>query len=134
MDRLYNEALISRDTLSWTESLNDDKTLALVQLSGRVEASDDLLFKVKKRMAVRVAANLQVEVRTEAWEYHAWVRRTRRDILRYDNAHGSLHKHSFDLLTGRESEAPIATADLPTLDEVIREAIDLRKMIGRLNA
>jgi hypothetical protein len=133
MDRLYDEALISRDTLSWMESFNDD-ALALVQLGGRIEAVDGILVKIKKRMAVRVAPNHQLEVKTEAWEYHAWIRRTKRYLVRYDNAHGELHRHSFDLLTGHESQGAIAVEDLPTLDEVIREAIDLRRMIGRLNA
>jgi hypothetical protein len=82
-------------------------------------------------LAVRRSQRGRYEVRGISYSYHAWLRESELDLLRYDTSHGmgELHRHFFDD-QGREVEVrPIVLADLPTLTGVIEEAVGLAALL-----
>lgn len=134
MERLLDEQLVQRDTLTFRESFQQQqgrkRKLVLVQLRGRVECVHGVVVSVYKRLEVRSPKKGQPEVCTRSYNYHAWIPAKKQDLLRYDDAHGPLHRHIFDTAKGRETAMEaVALDDLPTLDEVIREAIELGRVI-----
>ncbi len=66
-------------------------------------------------------------VKGRDYAYHAWLPPDR-PLIRYDNAerHGGFHRHVFNVLTGEELVSePLTHDDLPTLDQIVREAVAL---------
>ncbi len=128
--RLQDEGLVLRDGLSFYESVDGSGKLALVTIRGRVACCDDVAIRVDKKLKVRRGQSNRLEVVTNSYQYHAWVRQRlgtpRRDLIRYDNsrAHDSrLHRHVF---TRRgEQVEPVTLAEMPTLGEFIRQAVKM---------
>ena len=130
MDRLVDEGIVLRDTLSFYEVAGPSGNLVAVALTGRLTYRDRVTIRVDKKMEIRRDASNRYEVRTRYYQYHAWRRATanqpRRDLIRYDNAHsGALHAHLFDA-DGHEVARPeVALHDLPSLDGFVRHAVAL---------
>jgi len=131
MEALYDEAVVERDDLRFTEFEHDGAgTLAQVGLIGTVFCCSGALVKVTKWMGVRRLRRREFEVRTDYYQYHAWLPKSRQKrqlpLLRYDHAHGSEpHRHEFDA-NGNCSDVRQLTLDtIPRLDDVLREAAEL---------
>lgn len=124
MDALLSEHLVLHEHLTFTET-RDGKDLVLIQLEGFLECQRGLVVHVAKQMEVRDERGHD-QVKTFGYSYHARIPAMNRELLRYDNAHGPLHRHHFDVGTGNETHTEFITEDdMPTLDGVIREAYEL---------
>lgn len=122
MDRLADEGIVIHDHVSFIEIRQSD-SLEFIQVVGRLECADNLVVSVNKLLEVRFSPSRRLEVRGLDYSYHAWTRNGC-DVLRYDNAHGPLHRHAFDLRRCvEEGVSAIDLDSLPTLDEFVREAI-----------
>lgn len=128
MDALRDEGIVLREALSFIETY-DRRELLAVTLRGRLFCAGDVVMRIEKRMAVRRGAQRRYEVRTVAYQYHAWLRsrpdRPRRDLIRIDtNPHRpSVHAHLFDD-SGREWASPdLGLEDMPTLDAFVRHVV-----------
>lgn len=130
IERLAAEGVVLRDTLSFRESVDDAGEIVAVTLSGGVVCGEGVLVRIDEKLEVRRGPRNRYQVRTRFYQCHAWSRqrpgRPRKDLIRYDNAHGSgVHVHRFDG-DGREVEcADVAFADVPTLYAFVRDAIRL---------
>lgn len=126
MQRLEESGLVLRNRLTFTE-VRDGGRPQQVQVRGRIECANDVVVFVDKWLEVRRGRQGRNEVRAFSYSYHAWIWSSRRQLLRYDSAHGlhALHRHRFDPHTGEEQVTAVSLKDLPTLDGVIREAVDL---------
>lgn len=65
--------------------------------------------------------------KTREYDYHAYTTVTGReqDLFRYDNCHGgldTLHKHCFDTEGYEADIRSIGHPEMPTLNQIIREA------------
>lgn len=128
MDRLHDEGVVNRDTLSFFESEDAAGELVLVVLRGRIVCSSDVLIRVDKKMLVARDARNRYMVKTRFYQYHAMVRgragRPRRDLSRIDNAHeGHLHRHLFDGTGAELGTIDLELAAMPTLDIFVRDAV-----------
>jgi hypothetical protein len=129
MRALENEGLALRCELTWTDIPNR-RHLELVHIDGRIACRDDVLISVDKWLGVRRAKAGVPEVKGFSYSYHAWLRGSRELIVRYDCAHGleNLHRHWPDA-RGNERQRRIALDYLPTLDELVREAVEIRGLL-----
>jgi len=131
MDRLVDEAIVIRDTLSFYESEGITGQLVAVRLAGNAYCADELLIRVDKKMLVDRDGQNRYCVRTQFYQYHAWLRsrpdRPRRDLIRIDHAHDEelLHRHVFDAEGQELGRTPLDRHAMPTLDEFIRMAHQL---------
>lgn len=130
MDRLRDEGVVERDTLSFHESEDAEGELALVVLRGRVICSGEVVIRVDKKLMVKRDSHNRWVVKTRFYQYHAWRRnragRGRRDLLRIDNAHRArLHRHIFDSAGVETEVVDFELEQMPSLDEFIREAVEL---------
>lgn len=129
MDALAAEGIVISDTLTFIE-VRDERSgeLVAVNLRGRIRCVDDVVIMVDKWLGVRRGRDNHHEVLGQSYRYHAWQRgRSRRDLVRYDSAHGltHLHRHEFDA-AGRETAiVPLDLQTMPRLDLVIQEAVRL---------
>jgi len=133
MNKLLAEQLVLRDRTSFDEVRG--RGLEQVTLSGRLECARDLLISVRKLLEVRRGVHNRYEVRTVRYSYHGWIRGTEHNVTRYDNAHDylPLHRHCFDLASGHETRVDLLDIEhWPTLDDVIREAVELANKIAEL--
>jgi hypothetical protein len=130
MNALERDGLVLRDSLSFVETVGRKNVLLALSMRGHVFCRDDVVLRVDEKLAWRRGRNNRLEVTAEHYQYHAWQRarpgRRRRNLLRFDDAHGGrLHRHWFDLL-GRETEVQdIDRESMPALEAVIREALAL---------
>ena len=126
MDRLRDEGLVLRDTLSFYESEAANGELVLVVLRGRLICSLGVVIRVDKKMLVRRDTRNRYIVRTRFYQYHAMIRGRsgRRDLSRIDNAHeAQLHRHVFDATGAELGTVALDLATMPTLDEFVRGAV-----------
>lgn len=128
MDRLRDEGLVARDSLSFYESEDAAGELVLVVLRGRLVCSFDVLIRADKKMLVMRDAHNRYMVRTRFYQYHAMVRgragQPRRDLSRIDNAHeGHLHRHLFDGAGAELETVELELDAMPTLDQFVRDAV-----------
>ena len=136
MDSLANESIVLRNTLTFRELAHANGDLARVNLRGRIVCAERVVIAVNEWLAVRRGPTNRYQVLGESHSYHAFKRASPRvDILRYDDAHGPLHRHYFDA-AGREIRVEaIELETLPRLDFVVREAVSLvapgRWLLGR---
>jgi hypothetical protein len=130
MDKLFQEGLVQRNSLSFIET-RAHRRLVAVSLQGHIECRDRVVLFVDKNMEVRRDTRGRDLVRTVDYGYHARLMSRRLDLFRYDSAHGSLHRHDFDVRTGVElGTRAIERDELPTLDGIVREAIDIADRIA----
>ena len=131
MTALLAAGTVIRDRLSRLE-VQDGGELIAVQLRGRVECTNQLVVFVDKWLDVRRQRRGQYETKGMSYSYHAWVRGTRRTLLRYDSAHGldGLHCHRL-LPSGEELVHSVKLDALPTLTGFIEEAVGLAREIRR---
>ncbi len=94
-----------------------------------------MFIRVDKWLAVRPGATEGLdEVLDRDYAYHCYLARRPEPLplLRYDNAHGhgGMHRHVFHLSTGDELQVDVLdqATELPTLDQVIREATRLGEL------
>ena len=130
MERLRREALVFRDFISFRESEDSAGELVAVHILGVVSCSEEVLIRVDKKMLVRRDDQNRYEVRTQFYQYHAMMAgragRPRRNLVRFDNAHGEgLHRHAFDASGVETAMRFIELEEMPTLDEFIRLAIPM---------
>ena len=126
MDSLEAEGLVQRDTLTFREIRTPGGALAAVNLRGRIECCERIVIAVNKWLDTAINDWSQLVVQGRSYSYHAWVRaRPRRDLLRYDDGHGELHRHFFDATGVEVGIQPVALDSLPRLDLLIREAVAL---------
>jgi len=135
MDVLYREALIEADDLEFIEIEDRWGLLERVGLRGHIRCRKGVRIRVLKWMDVRQDSPAHPEVLTVFYQYHAWRpasdRKGQRTLLRYDQAHGEPHRHSYDAL-GREAGLTRLTLDaMPRLDEVIREVVALAEVFAQ---
>jgi hypothetical protein len=121
---------VTAHQVSFIEAFAEDGTLLKVLMVGRAECISDLILNVGDRLQARRGWHGRYEVRTDKYRYHAWreVDGIPRDVLRYDNGHGSeLHRHVFDE-DGREVRREVLKdEEPPTIERVVREAIALTR-------
>ena len=132
MRDLETEGVVLSDTLNREEVRNRSGVLEAVEMRGRIQCAGGLTVNVEKVLEARARPDGRPEVRGFSYRYHAWCEYegVQRDLNRYDSAHGGLdglHRHVFDPRTGRARQRdPIPLADLPTLDQVLIEAVEWR--------
>lgn len=128
MRRLIRAGLVEADAISTDESVDAFGELFVVAISGRVICTAGVMVSLDNRLDVQRGIHNRYEVRPYVYRYHAWheINGTVRDILRYDNGHGSaLHRHVFDSGGVELRREPVGPGALPTLDSVVREAVAL---------
>lgn len=124
MASLEAEGLIHRDTLTFREIVTPSGALSAVNLRGRIECCDRVVIAVNKWLDTAINDWGQLVVRGNSYSYHAWVRGgPRREVLRYDDGHGELHRHFFDMAGIEVAVEPVTLDSLPRLDLIIREAV-----------
>ncbi len=127
MRLLEDEGLVINNYLVINEVRNrHTNTLVQVQIEGAIYCKDDVVIFVDKWLAVRKDRSGRDEVKGDSYSYHALIRGNDQYLIRYDCAHGPLHKHDYEPSNGRESIVDIDLVDFPTLSDFIRDAIDLR--------
>lgn len=132
IEALYREGLLVRDTLTFRE-IRTASEFVKVQVRGRVQLTSGAVVVVNKWLDVRRGRQNRVEVRGRHYSYHAWARNPRRDLFRYDDAHGQLHRHVYDQ-SGREIRVePLDLDQLPRLDLLVREAARLGPSPGSIS-
>jgi hypothetical protein len=127
MESLYNEGLITRDTIEFQESLDENGATIAVHVVGRVACINNVVVQVSKYLSVRRGRDNRLEVLGNQYSYYAW-QRPRRSLFRYDNAHGgleTLHLHRFDTDGRQTSNEPVAIDELPRLDFIIKHAVSV---------
>ncbi len=74
------------------------------------------------------------EVRTFSYRYHAFVRGTGVNILRYDNSHGESEydRHIYDLETRDQTLTRLTRGQFPVLTEIIDEVEQIAGNAGLL--
>lgn len=124
IDRLVDQGLVLRDALEFVESRTPEDELVQVNLRGRLVCASLVVVVVNSWFAVRRGRGNRYAVLGTQYSYHAYKRgRPRRDVLRYDDSHGQLHRHHFDR-QGREiGIEPVDLDDLPRLDQIVFEAV-----------
>ena len=132
MKRLRAEGLVLRDFMSFLESEELSGGLAAVQLSGIVVCAEEVLIRIDKKMLVRRDGRNRYQVKTEFYQYHAMTAgfggRTRRNLIRYDNAHeGRLHRHVFNAAGDEIRIVDVPLEAMPTLDEFVRIRVSLAR-------
>lgn len=120
MRTLEREGVVVGDSLSFVLIKDDVGDLVSVHIYGRIDCAHGITINVEKWLAA--SGN---EVRGSEYSYQAFLRDPERDILRYDNAHGPLHRHFFDGQGHDVGQQELGFDDFPTLDQVIREAVRL---------
>jgi hypothetical protein len=98
-----------------------------IQVTGRIRCTAGVEVQVDTWLDVRRRRDNRLEVRAYTYSYHAWIERTGQELLRYDNAHGELHRHFFDSRGTEVEVAAIRLDELPTLDAVVEEAVSLAR-------
>lgn len=109
---LYREGLIARDTLTFRE-IRAGGELLKVQISGRIHLSTGAVLMVNKWLDTRRGRQNRLEVKGRHYSYHAWIRGPRRDLFRYDDAHGQLHRHVYDEIGREVRTEQLGLAELP---------------------
>jgi hypothetical protein len=132
MRSLAKEGLVVRESTSFEELLDGDGRIGAVIVRVRVSCREAILTRIQQQLDVRRNRHNRLEVRGRFYQYHAWLHQRpghpRRDLLRYDNAHGAeLHRHTFDRASHQRLIESVARADMPTIAEFIREAIALAR-------
>ena len=130
MHDLATEGVVLSDGINVEEIHDRRGALEAVEMRGRVRCADGITVNVEKVLETRTRPDGRPEVRGFSYSYHAWFEHegSQRDLLRYDSAHDDLHRHVFDPRTGHELlRERIAVADLPTLDQVLSEAVGWRR-------
>jgi hypothetical protein len=131
MNRLEDSGTVLSHSLIFTQFNAENGQPKTVHLAGQIDCANGVALDVNKWLAVRRSRRGRYEVRGVSYSYHAWLRESELDLLRYDTSHGmgELHRHFFDD-QGREVEVrPIVLADLPTLTGVIEEAVGLAALL-----
>ncbi|NUQ56001.1 MAG: hypothetical protein HUU14_08970 [Dehalococcoidia bacterium] len=130
MQLLYDEGVVSDDTLSFVETVESGE-IVQVRLEGEVVCASGVRVRVLKWLAAERRTRNRIYVRTTFYQYHAWRlpaagQPPAQSILRYDQAHGSgLHRHHFDPAGKQVRHVEVSPDAMPTLEEVIREANEL---------
>ncbi|MEX2246113.1 MAG: DUF6516 family protein [Dehalococcoidia bacterium] len=130
MERLLEEQVVLRDRTTFDEITTRGEVVEVL-LRGRLECAHAVLIEVRKRLEVRRGRYNRREVRAIHYSYHAWIRGTKHQLVRYDNSHDYLppHRHKFNLANGLEVGLEyIDLDDWPTMADVIREAVELARL------
>src|SRR3972149_3968058 len=91
MDDLHARGYVLSDSIEFIERRDDRHALRFVVVRGRIRCSDNVAITVRKILEVRRGRRNRHEVLGVDYSYHAYVRgRPRRDLFRYDNAHGDV--------------------------------------------
>lgn len=129
MTALTNEGLIVRDVLSFRE-IRAGNELILVRLTGFIECVGNVVIQVSKFLDVRRNSSNRYEVKGFRYLYHAYLRRSRLTLIRYDDCHGgALHRHCLDPETGDEIREAIGLDQLPTLADFVRQALSIAESV-----
>jgi hypothetical protein len=102
-----------------------DGEVVQVSLEGAICGRNEVEIEVTKHMDTRVVVG-RLQVLSTYYRYHAYrPSRGSGPVLRYDCAHDHLHYHRFDSAGIQVRHDTLAFADMPRLDAVVREAVDL---------
>lgn len=133
MEDLYREGLVDHDDLRFTETVGAGGEALKIRLSGQIECARGVSVRVLKWMDVRRDARARLEVISRYYQYHAWRpargRRREQALVRYDQAHGGLHRHVFDTAGHEVRSEPMDLDSIPRLDAFIREAVEIASEI-----
>ncbi len=127
MSTLYAEGIVTSDTLEFVESCDAQGETIKVRLVGEVVCRSGVRSRVLKWMRAERRTGNRLHVLTDFYQNHAWRprgtnHRAEQAILRYDQAHGELHRHHYDGIGEQIECEPLTSETMPTLDFVIREA------------
>jgi hypothetical protein len=127
MEDLTKRGLILRDSIEFIERRDDRGELRFVVVRGRIACSNNVAIAVRKILEARRGRYNRYEVLGIDYSYHAFVRGTpRRDLFRYDNAHGDLtmlHRHVYDESGFEIGRIPVSLDELPRLDLIVETAV-----------
>jgi hypothetical protein len=124
MDVLYRDGFVHSDSLAFT-LFTLHGAVRQVSLEGVICCSNDVDIEVTKYMDTRMSGR-RLQVLSTYYRYHAYrPLKGGGPVLRYDCAHDHLHYHRFDPAGTQVRYDSLAFADMPRLDSVVREAVDL---------
>lgn len=136
MAALNESGLVIRSGLSIieTRAARQGHELLKVNITGRIECASRVLIVVDKWLDVRRGRQRRYEVKGYSYSYHAWVRNTRCNLIRYDTAHGieRLHRHRLNTMNGQMEYHEIELCDLPTLSDFIVEALVIAECLDNV--
>lgn len=125
IEALFAEGVITQESTHFVET-RQGPTLIRVNLRGRIFTINGSIVVLNKWLGVQYDARNRIEVMSDEYSYHAFVRAGgRRDIFRYDSCHGmeTLHCHRYNCEGKQVAIQAIEPRDfMPTLSEIIREA------------
>ena len=128
MEGLIKEGIVYEERLTFRE-ITYRSRIVQVQIHGHIQCARDVIIIVDKLLDAERDWDGRLIVKGSEYSYHAYIRSTSHSVIRYDchGEHGlsSLHKHTFNPKTGKELDSePIELDDLPSLAEVIRDAVE----------
>lgn len=129
LDVLLRDGFVESVALSFTRLRGADGAVNQVLLEGVIYCACDVAIEVTKFMDADVSDG-RLRVISTYYKYHAWrPGRSGESLIRYDQAHDARHPHyhRFDPKGHMVSYADLSLEQMPRLDAVVREAVDLAR-------
>jgi hypothetical protein len=126
LEVLYRDGYVDSHDLQFTKYERPDGRIEQVSLEASISCAAGVVLLVTKYMDVRYTDKTP-EVLSTYYRYHAQRAATGQPVIRYDCGHEHLHYHRFDEDGHEIRRDPLPLQDMPRLDAVIREAVDLAR-------